>query len=113
LPKGLVCKALRLAKRFKRWSVLLALTIEGYLNYIVFQGSITADLFVEFVEERVLPCCNLYPRPQLVLILDNASIHKDKRLKQLCNEAEVLLLFLPPYSLDFNPIEATFKDLKA
>jgi transposase len=92
---------------------LPALTIESYLDYIVFQGSITADLFVEFVEERVLPHCNPYPGPRSVLILDNASIHKDKRLKQLCGEAEVLLLFLPPYLPDFNPIEATFKDLKA
>jgi len=31
----------------------------------------------------------------------------------MCEERGVLLKFLPPYSLDFNPIENTFKDLKA
>jgi len=112
-PRGLACDALRPTKHSEWWSVLPALTIEDYLDYIVFQGSITADLFVEFVEERVLPCCNPYPGPRSVLILDNASIHKDTHLKQLCDEAEVLLLFLPPYSPDINLIEATFKDLKA
>jgi transposase len=45
--------------------------------------------------------------------LDNASIHKNARLQQLCSDAGVLLKFLPPYSPDYNPIEATFKDLKA
>jgi len=65
------------------------------------------------VEERVLPCCTPYPRPRSVLVLDNALIHKNARLQQLCNDASVLLKFLPPYSPDYNPIEATFKDLKA
>ena len=112
-PVGLICAQSRPAKRSERWSVLPALSVDGYLDYIVFQGSITADLFVEFVEERVLPCCTPYPGPRSVLILDNASIHKDARLQQLCSDAGVLLKFLLPYSLDYNPIEATFKDLKA
>jgi transposase len=45
--------------------------------------------------------------------LDNASIHKSPRLKELCEVYGVALEFLPPYSPDFNPIEATFYDLKA
>jgi hypothetical protein len=112
-PIGVICAQSRPVKRSKRWSVLLALTIDVYLDYIVFQGSITANLFIEFVEERVLPCCTPYPRPCSVLILDNALIHKNARLQQLCNDASVLLKFLPPYSPDYNPIKATFKDLKA
>jgi transposase len=45
--------------------------------------------------------------------MDNASIYKDRRILEACDEAGVLLKFLPPYSPDFNPIEAMFKDLKA
>jgi len=48
-----------------------------------------------------------------VLILDNASISKSPKLQSMCEERGVLLKFLPPYSPDFNPIENTFKDLKA
>ena len=48
-----------------------------------------------------------------MLILDNASIHKSAELRHMCEEKGVLLKFLPPYSPDFNPIENTFKDLKA
>ena len=61
----------------------------------------------------MLPYCTLYPGPRLVLILDNAFIHKSTRLQELYEEHGVLLKFLPPYSPDFNPIEATFNDIKA
>jgi transposase len=81
--------------------------IDGYLDYIIYQGAITADLFIEFVEERVLPYCLPYPRLRSILILDNTSIHKSLRLQQLCDDAGVLLKFLLSYSPDYNPIEAT------
>jgi transposase len=48
-----------------------------------------------------------------VLVLDNASIHRSPRLRELCEAYSVALEFLPPYSPDFNPIEATFHNLKA
>jgi transposase len=60
-----------------------------------------------------LPHSSPYLGPRSVLILNNASIHKSKRLHELCEQYSVLLRFLPPYSPDFNPIEATFKDIKA
>jgi len=61
----------------------------------------------------VLPYCILYPRPQSILILDNALIYKLVKIYSLCKEHGVLLIFLPLYLLDYNPIEAIFKDLKA
>lgn len=48
-----------------------------------------------------------------VIIMNNASIHKNPRIREIGDNAGVLLVFLPPYSPDFNPIESTFKDLKA
>jgi transposase len=112
-PLGLICEHLCLFKRSERWSILPALTHVGYLDWIIFQGSITSELFLEFVQERVLPHCSAYPGPCSVLILDNASIYKSIELCQMYKERGVLLKFLLPYSPDFNPIEATFKDLKA
>jgi transposase len=45
--------------------------------------------------------------------MDNASIHKDCWIREAYSAARVEIQFLPPYSPDYNPIEATFKDLKA
>lgn len=61
----------------------------------------------------MLPYCSPYPGPRLVLILDNASIHKSARLRELCEQHGVELRFLPLYSPDYNLIEATFNDIKA
>ena len=79
---------------------------------MIFQGTFTAELFLKFVEERVLPYCNLYPGLQLVLILNNTTIYKSTHLQELCEEYNVLLKFLPPYSSDYNLIKAIFHDLK-
>jgi transposase len=48
-----------------------------------------------------------------VIIIDNISFHYSDRVKQLCSDIGVRLLYLPPYSLDFNPIEEFFAELKA
>ena len=48
-----------------------------------------------------------------MLVMDNASFHHSDRIKILCAEAGVELLYLPPYSPDFNPIEEFFAELKA
>jgi transposase len=45
--------------------------------------------------------------------MDNASFHHSDRIKTLCADAGVKLLYLPPYSPDFNPIEEFFAELKA
>lgn len=90
-----------------------ALADNGYLDWIIFQGAITSELFLMLVEDRVLPHCSEYPGPRSVIILDNASIYKSSKLCEMCEERGVLLKFLLPYSPDFDPIERTFKDLKA
>jgi transposase len=92
---------------------LPALTCDGYIDWVIHHGAINAELFTQFLEERVLPNCSPYPGKMSVIIMDNASIHKNPRIREICDNAGVLLVFLPPYSPDFNPIESTFKDLKA
>jgi hypothetical protein len=44
--------------------------------------------------------------------MDNAPIHHSDRLQQMCSDAGVALLYLPPYSPDLNPIELFFGRLK-
>jgi transposase len=44
--------------------------------------------------------------------MDNARIHKGKRVQQLIEERGCQVLFLPAYSPDFSPIEETFSKIK-
>jgi transposase len=50
--------------------------------------------------------------PSPFLIMDNASFHHTDRVDQLCSEAGVKIMYLPPYSPDLNPIEEMFAELK-
>jgi hypothetical protein len=52
------------------------------------------------------------PAPCSVLIMDNHSIHRSDRLTEMCAERGVDLVYLPPYSPEFNPIEQSFAQLK-
>jgi transposase len=52
-------------------------------------------------------------RPGQVVILDNLSSHKGDRVRELIEERGCSLLFLPPYSPDFSPIEEAFSKIKA
>jgi transposase len=45
--------------------------------------------------------------------MDNASIHHSEGIRQVCTDAGVILVYLPPYSPDYNPIEEFFSELKA
>jgi transposase len=97
-------------KRSERWSILPAVTVNGYIAFTMFQGAITAEVYEQFLLDSVLP----YATPGYsVLVMDNASIHRSPRVRHLCAAFGVFLEYLPPYSPDFNPIEKSFKVLKS
>ena len=83
------------------------------MAYTIHQGSITTEIFNDFVRYEVLPLCSPVPGPRSVLICDNHKTHKSQELVDMCLEAGVQLAFLPPYSPDLNPIETSFSILKA
>ena len=45
--------------------------------------------------------------------MDNTSFHRGLRIQRMCDAVGVKLLYLPPYSPDFNPVEEQFAELKA
>lgn len=101
------------ARRSERYSILPALTIEGYIRgaTLVVQGTVTGEIFQAWLQHWLLPA--LQQRPgRSVVIMDNASIHHGGPVEQLFRDADIDFDYLPPYSPDLNPIEATF-DMKA
>jgi len=56
---------------------------------------------------------NEWPLPNSVLVVDNASIHKGPRIREMVEERGARILYLPAYSPDFNPIELAFSAIKS
>ena len=111
--KGTPYEKTQSLKKSKRWSILPAFTTEGYIACHIHQGSFTQELYTRFVVDEVLPLCSGVPGGKWsVLVMDNASCHRDPELLSACAEAGVKVEFLPPYSPDMNPIETSFSCLK-
>ena len=109
-PKGVDCSILRYLKRTERWSVLPALTVDGYLpDPLIIQGGVTKEVFRWWLINCVIP----HLAPGSIIVMDNASCHMNLELDELLNRRGLSIVYLPPYSPDLNPIETTFSVLKA
>jgi hypothetical protein len=98
--------------RGTKYSILPAISLDGILHLEVLENTITGNDFQHFVQ-GLLPRMNKWPLPNSVLVIDNASIHKVAGIQEMVEESGVRLLYLPPYSPDFNPIELAFSTIKA
>jgi transposase len=108
-PRG---ERLRLGFPHGHWKTttfVAGLTLRGMIAPFVLNGPINRDAFETYVEKVLVPEL----RPGSVVVMDNLSSHKGPRARQLVEAAGASLLFLPPYSPDFNPIENAFARLKA
>lgn len=54
-----------------------------------------------------------YEDKPIAYLIDNASWHKTKKVKEYCKDNDIILLFLPPYSPEYNPIERVWGYLKS
>ncbi|TFK58170.1 hypothetical protein BDN72DRAFT_748607, partial [Pluteus cervinus] len=66
-----------------QYSILAALTVDGYIAVQVTPESYDSLEFYMFVQEHVLPQMNPYPDEQSVLALDNCRIHHNEPLAEL------------------------------
>jgi transposase len=107
-PKGLraLCSVPR--NRGKNTTLLASITTEGMGPCLAVVGSTTKTVFEAYVE-RVL--CPSLSKGQVV-VMDNLTAHKGERVKELIEQRGCELLYLPPYSPDFNPIEEAFAKIK-
>jgi len=109
--KGERCKKLQCFVRGKRYSILPALSLSGFLHVKVREGSFTTSSFEEFIDD-LLDEMQPYPGPNSVIVMDNCRIHKAPSIIQMIEERGMRVMFLPPYSPDFNPIELAFSFIK-
>lgn len=95
-------------KRYQRQSVMGLRNNQHQLAYsMIYQDTATSHTVLSFFK-TYLP---QLPQPAVV-IMDNASYHKSQQLKDLFQKHNQLLIFLPPYSPDLNPIENLWATIK-
>jgi len=93
---------------YKAISTVAALSAEGIVAWTSFDGGTTAARFVDFVRDELVPVL----RKGQVLVLDNLAAHNDRRVDELIGSAGCVVMRLPPYSPDFNPIENAISKVK-
>jgi transposase len=86
-----------------------ALRLGGMTAPMVLDGPMDGAWFLAYVEQVLAPTLS----PGDIVVLDNLPAHKGAAVREAIEAAGANLLFLPPYSPDFNPIENAFSKLKA
>ena len=94
---------------WKTTTFVAGLRLTGLVAPFVLDGPINRDAFEAYVEQVLVPELS----PGDVVVMDNLSSHKGPNVRALIENAGAILLYLPPYSPDFNPIENAFAKLKA
>jgi len=94
---------------WKTTTFIAVLTLAGVVAPMVADGPINGALFLKYVQEFL---CPLLKKGDIV-VMDNLSSHKVAGVRQAIEATGAILLYLPPYSPDFNPIEQYFSKLKA
>jgi transposase len=89
-------------------TLLAALTPEGIGPALAITGAVDGAAFAAYATRVLAPSL----RPGQVVILDNLSAHKSADARTAVEAVGCRLLFLPPYSPDFNPIELAFAKVK-
>ena len=96
-------------KKKKNISIIGAITLTvGWLAGFSFEGGTTGDVFLWFVEEVLAP--QLWPGA--VVVMDNLPAHKVEGVREAITAVGARLIYLSPYSPDFNPIENLWSKLK-
>jgi transposase len=94
---------------WKTTTFVAGLRRSGMVAPMVLDGPINRIAFQAYVEQVLVPEL----RPGDIVVMDNLSSHKGPAVRQAIEAAGAQLLYLPPYSPDFNPIENAFAKLKA
>ena len=88
--------------------MLASLTDKGLGPCLAVEGPATREVFEVYVERVLAPSLE----PGQIVVIDNLSAHKGGRVREILETVGCELVYLPPYSPDFNPIEQAFSKVK-
>lgn len=107
-PCGERCRLLVPQGHYKTTTVTAALRSTGLCALSLVDGATNGARFRSYVADRLVPVL----RPGDTVILDNLQAHKVAGVREAIEAVGARVLYLPPYSPEFNPIEQIFAKLK-
>jgi transposase len=107
-PRGDDAPGKTVCGSWKTITMLGAIALDGFRGFMTIDAGTGTDVFLAFVQQVLAP--NL--RPGDIVVLDNLSAHKAAVVRAAIAAAGATVLFLPPYSPEFNPIERAWAKLK-
>jgi transposase len=94
--------------RGKNTTLLSSMSLEGMGPSLTVDGATTSRVFETYLEKVLAPSL----KEGQVVVMDNLSAHKPKRIKELIEQRGCKLVYLPSYSPEYNPIEEAFAKIK-
>jgi transposase len=93
---------------WKTCTMISAIGLRGAFAPAVFDGPADREVFRAYVQQVLTPAL----RPGDIVIMDNLASHKAAGVREAIAAAEATVVYLPPYSPDFNPIENMWSKVK-
>lgn len=89
-------------------TLLGAISVDGWVASMTVEAPTDGNVFLAYLEHVLCPQL----KPGKVVVMDNLSAHKVDGVRQLIEATGAWVLYLPPYSPDFNPIEQCWAQVK-
>jgi transposase len=93
---------------WKTVTILAAITIQGVLAAASIDSTTDGEVFSLFIREVLAPAL----KPEMVVVMDNLPAHKVAAIARILEKAGCRLVYLPPYSPDYSPIENIWSKVK-
>jgi len=94
---------------YRTYTLMSAIRLDGVVAPMLLDGPVNGETFAGYVEECLVPALHAGD----ILVMDNLPAHKSVRVTEAVEGAGCTLVYLPPYSPDFNPIENMWSKVKA
>ncbi len=108
-PRGQRCRASVPHGHWRTTTFTGALRLSGMTAPMLLDGPMDGPAFRAYVEQVLAPTLS----PGDIVVMDNLPPHRPLAIRAAIEAVGATLLYLPPYSPDFNPIENAFAKLKA
>lgn len=90
-------------------TILSSVRYNGETVYTIYPRGTTSDKFIDYLKNILAPTLHKND----IVVMDNMSTHHSKKVQKIIEELKINVVYLPPYSPDFNPIEKMWSKIKS